>query len=475
MTGFRAVRPRHFIATLIVGLLALTWFDVQSATAAPRWSKPLAVAHTCPKGSATMPRAAQNARGDVLVAWSERYCAPFDDGRWRIVAVSRKAGHRFGRTRILHSGGRYWGQQLDVALDARGGATVAWAREPSHNTAPFPDTALLVATRRPGRRFGKPKLLDEHGGWFDLAVNSHGETVLTWAHFIPPNSRDRTGPLVAAIRPASATRFGAAQTLPGSADRVGSPTVAIGPDGASIASWARPNGCCIDLDATIRPPGGAFGAPTRVASTARYLGQAIALSDDSAGVVAWSTAPDTSSPGPPVPHVRGEVLASRWNGQAFSAPDTVVSTFDALSGPEVLLAQDGKLTVEWYQGYSRAGAGNSCGLPSRYATPASTEPSGTPTMISPPNGIQAAFASALDAGSRLIRTWFQATAVDYERYNNCYIRASRIAASIDGGPTIHGPEVRGPAEATFAGAVPAPLLVWTDRNRVLTSTLRDPR
>ena len=95
-------------------------------------------------------------------------------------------------------------------------------------------------------------------------------------------------------------------------------------------------------------------------------------------------------------------------------------------------------------------------------------------MISPPNGIQAYFVSALDAGNRPIRAWFQATSVAYGKYNDCRIPTSRVGARIDGGPTIHGPLAKGSASAVAFAAAPAstPMLVWSVRGRVVMSTLR---
>jgi hypothetical protein len=467
------------LATGIVGVLAMTSsMEVHAATTAPRWSKPVVVSHTCRRGTATTLQAARNARGDALVAWIERYCGTLDDGRWRVVAVSRRAGHRFGRPRVLHSGGRPWSQQLDIALDARGGGTVAWTREPAYSTAAFRDTALLVATRRPGGRFGRPRLIDEHGGWSDLAANPRGETVLTWVRFIPPNSQQHGGRVVAAIRPPGRTSFGPAQTLSGPVGRAGVPAVAIAPDGAALASWGEDGGaaeCCTGVEAAFRPPGGRFGPPTGISAVSRLAGQAVAIVNRSAGVVTWTTNPNALPPFNPFePQQPGGVFASRWSGQAFSAPVTLLSAFDVFSGPDVLLGRDGKSTVEWYQGHRRATS--DCGLPSRLAITSPTEPPEAAAMISPPNGIQAYFVSALDANNRPIRAWFQATSVDYEKYNNCWIRTSRVGAAINGGPTIHGPEVKGPSAVAFAAA-PArtPMLVWSVRGRVVMSTLRGDR
>ena len=106
----------------------------------------------------------------ALVAWIEIGCrGGAYDMRWRLVAVSRRAGHRFGLPRIIHSGGAWDGLELDIALDARGGGTIAWARRPQEA---FRDTGILVSTRRPGRRFTRPRLVDAHAATPQLAAGA---------------------------------------------------------------------------------------------------------------------------------------------------------------------------------------------------------------------------------------------------------------------------------------------------------------
>jgi hypothetical protein len=487
MRPFFAVRcltSLWLIATLTVTLAFAAWFEVQSAVAAPRWSKPALVSKTqCRKGYATRVQAAQNARGDAVVAWVEEHCATFYDGRWRIVAVSRKAGHRFGRSRIIHSGGHVTEVQLGVALDEHGGGTIAWTRMPTYNSAAHPDTGLLVSTRRPGGRFSRPRLVDEHGGRFDLAANATGETVLAWVHFAPPNTYARIGSLVAAIRSAGTTRFGEPQTLSGPPAAIASTSAAIAPDGAALAGWTRADGtaydCCTAFEASIRLPGQAFASPEIISPLVPELSHApaVAVASRGIGVIAWTTSQRFKWPPPPAERVG--IYASRWDGQAFSAPHTIESAMDdVFSGPGVLLARDGRATIEWYRGYSRSS--DICGLPSRYAValPATGSP-GPPAMISPPNGLQSSFASALDIADRPIRVWFQGTALKYEKIG-CYITASRVGAAIDGGPTIHGPAIpTGPAGAFSAAPARAPMLVWAEpgrgviSGRVVMSTLRE--
>jgi hypothetical protein len=53
-------------------VLATAWIGAQAAMAAPQWSKPVVITHTCKRGTGTHIQAAQNARGDALVAWVER-------------------------------------------------------------------------------------------------------------------------------------------------------------------------------------------------------------------------------------------------------------------------------------------------------------------------------------------------------------------------------------------------------------------
>src|SRR5689334_17246792 len=136
MRRFRAMRLRRRRSeALILGIVVLmSVVAVKPAVAAPYWSRPTVVARTlCPNGFGTSMRAAQNARGDVLVAWIERGCGVLRN-RWRLVTVSGRVGRRFGRPRLLASGEFNANLELGTALDARGGATIAWTRaRRSHN------------------------------------------------------------------------------------------------------------------------------------------------------------------------------------------------------------------------------------------------------------------------------------------------------------------------------------------------------
>jgi hypothetical protein len=475
----------HRVAVLVVALVASSaWLAVGSATAAPRWSKPTTVAKTyCRGGYPTKLQAAENARGDMLVAWVEEGCTELDDGRWRVIAISRKAGHRFGRLRSIHSGRTPLAVQLGVALDERGGGTIAWTRTPMYNSVPtaFPDTAVLVSTRLAGGRFSRPKLVDEHGGSFDLSANAAGETVLTWVHFAPPNDYYRRGPVVAAIRPAGETRFEAAQTLSGPPPDIASPSAAIAPGGTALVTWAHNDGsadyCCAALEASVRPAGRPFG-PIQVIAPREAelsLGHAVTLDSSGRGVVAWTTFQTVRYPEPPRRPLG--VFASRFDGQSFSAPVTLERGMDAVGSPQVFIARDGQATVEWNHGFP-PGGNSTCDVSSRYALalPASGSP-GQPSTITPAgSGLQPTFVSAQDSRGRLVRAWFEGTSVSSNKIGDCFFKAGRVRASIDGGPVIEVPAFKRAAEITLLGAPAAkPVLLLSLIGRVLISRLRESR
>ena len=180
------------------------------------------------------------------------------------------------------------------------------------------------------------------------------------------------------------------------------------------------------------------------------------MTGQAAGIVAWTT--DSA------------VFASRWKGQAFSQATAVTDASTIPREPRALLARDGRATVEWH-----AGPFDPCRPTTpRYAsTLRGSGPPAVPVTISPPNGTQGQFVSALDDDGRPVRAWLQATSIGRDKYGiNCWFPTMRVGASIDGGPTIHGPEVKPYAQLAFAAdPVRTPMLVWREERRILFSTL----
>ena len=436
----------------MLATVALAIAGVEPAHAEPRWSSALTVSRmTCPKGLVEELRVAQNARGDAIVAWVEQNCRKGgNDRRWRVLAVSRKPGGRFGRTRIIHSGGYSPDIELDLAIDAKGGATIAWTRVPEEGlAAPF-DPALLVSTRRPGSRFGKPRLLDRHAATPKLAINAAGETVLVWRRLRPVNTSLRSvlgsNVLVrAAIRPPASNRFGSPQALFDVPLRPGILSVAIAADGAALAAWSDP---AAGVRAASRPPGGRFGNPVPVSSQPSNGYQVVALRDQETGIVAWTT--NTAA------------FVSRWDGDGYSAP-VLAGSSEYSREPSVLLGADGGALLEWHGGLASCYA---LGARHGVTIPAQGSP-GSTAIVSPTNVTYDRFITARGENGAPIRAWLQVTGCYSERAIDYFPNAARAGASVAGAPAIDGPDVKLPADIAFASdGARTPVLVAEERRRI---------
>lgn len=350
---------RGAILTLAAGLASVVPAGGALAASAPGgWLQPVVIARTCHRGIVTPVKLAQNARGDIVLAWAEQGCNG-PSGVSRVFALSRPAGRHFGAKRMLASTRELsYISQLGVAIDARGGATIAW----NSANAGQSRSRVLVATRQQGGRFGAPVSLDEHGLHTAVSGNANGETVLVWQQVSPPGNDAHTGYIVAATRMPGALRFGPAHAISDQLHQAhnqytafpvaATPTISVAPDGTALASWTQADGtaldCCTAVEASVRPPGGDFSAPIRLSPALPNTpdttsGAGVAAHDNA--VAAWTTHDTTNFPA-------GGMFASRWDGHAFSMPIPLMHPEDVdrgtvFSTPEVLLVGDGPPTIRW--------------------------------------------------------------------------------------------------------------------------------
>lgn len=459
----------------VFSLLAIGFADDAGAA---RWSKPINVARTCIAAYSWPLKVAQNARGDMVIAWIEA-CA----GSTRVVAVSRRTGHKFGSARLIavvHDVGG--ADDLGVALDAHGGATIAWTSEHQTDSG----ATLLAVTRRPGGRFGAPMLLDRDASQPVLATNPAGETLLAWQHNPPAGDTAQNGHVVVAERSAGAQRFGAAQTISGPLFgahdqnrtwQVGAaPAVAVAPDGSAIASWTRADGtaaaCCTAVEASLRLPDGPFGPPVRLSPALRDslpTTSSVAIADANDATAAWRTNTDTFD------FADAGMFASRWDDHAFSPPLPLMRPEDparatSFSTPQLFLASDGTPTVRWDEDTDYCP-----GPPRRVAV---TLKPGTPVTqrsLAPQSKVIAGFDATLDTHNHIVAAWLQPSSVSIDKYYVCYMHKLRIVGSIDTGPPVTGPTVPDDTEALALAAGREPTLVWATHKAIGAAILHENR
>jgi len=221
----------------------------------------------------------------------------------------------------------------EVALDARGSATVVFWRGGSGNRrvmASFPggETAALSS---PGASVPA------------LAMNARGDAIAGWAL-----TAGDTVTTQVAIRPAGATAFGPAITLPSSEratdpDEGFAPELAVSPDGHVVIGYEAGR----TVWAVTGTIGGGLGAPQRIGTFRPNYGPLSVAASDSRSVIAWT---DIAYVGQPAGPTRVSAAIAEADG-TFRPARPVASTRDeqpsTLDAPETAITTDGVAIVAW--------------------------------------------------------------------------------------------------------------------------------
>ena len=263
---------------------------------------------------ASMPRLAINGRGDAAAAWL--------NGRLILAAVRRGPSGAWRAARVGEAGAPV--QDLLVSLDQRGRPAAAWverrgggfgvrlatgvpagapwAVRPARLTTPGPDAPALalspgkgalaawvdddrvLAARTVAGAFERPvELSDPDAGPPGIALGGSGSAIVSWSVRLPGG----TPVLLAAGRPATAPRWGAAEDL-----GIGrAPVVAVNEVGDAVVAWGMGEaGGEQAVEASTRRRGGLWRASTIVAprDCGCLLGaESAAVDGTGAAVVSW--------------------------------------------------------------------------------------------------------------------------------------------------------------------------------------------
>jgi hypothetical protein len=172
---------------------------------------------------------------------------------------------------------------LVAAVSERGDAALAWTETKEFLTGPY---RLRLARRAPGGAFGPPVTVlttaaaDDPSPGVRMGFSAAGELIMAWVR------RDRSGiGLEVAIAPAGGP-LGAPQRI-GPIRAGAAPGLAVAPDGSALLSYATGN----EVRVAERPPGGAFGAPVKVAAAEDVFAVEThaALAPGGAAAVAWQS------------------------------------------------------------------------------------------------------------------------------------------------------------------------------------------
>jgi len=116
--------------------------------------------------------------------------------------------------------------------------------------------------------------------------------------------------------------------------------IAIAPNGAATAVWARDNGTFNIIQAATRPPGGSFGAAVDLSATGESaFDPQIAIAPDGSATVVWSRLNGADSIAQ---------AATRPPGGSFGPAVDLSASGETADRPQIAIAPSGAATVVWY-------------------------------------------------------------------------------------------------------------------------------
>jgi hypothetical protein len=262
-----------------------------------------------------------------------------------------------------------------VAVDGKGGAVAVWTQ--AYDGHRF---TIIAAPRAPAGRFGARQALGRTNRFLGAApkvgMNTRGDAVVMWA---------RSGLVELAPRRSGAP-FETSQGVAASRPVPGA--VAVGADGAALATWTARGG----VYATRRPPGHRVGKPRLLNPGGPGAGGVTAaIGADGTAVVAWLSGDSAFA-------------AVGERGRPVGAARRLVSfyPFGGLGVPAAVVTRAGETLVAWPQGVrSPAGDRTEVALASRLAGGSF----GVPRVLSAPGVSATAPALATERDGEVVAAW----------------------------------------------------------------------
>ena len=199
-------------------------------------------------------------------------------GTGTIHAASLPAG---GSWTPVHTLATNYGSGLDMAVNSAGSAVLTWAAKGTGVVGTYADSGTILGGFAAPVKVGLPPY---PGGRTSVALNDAGQAVMVWARGLGAVN-------VAATRSAAGTWSAAVQLSPNEA---GNLSVAVDGAGDAVATFEQyvPNTSIIALYASKLPAGGSWGPPVLLSapgdSVSNFFGGLVIA--DSAGtfVIAWT-------------------------------------------------------------------------------------------------------------------------------------------------------------------------------------------
>jgi hypothetical protein len=281
------------------GDIAVTWLDKDSQAlgklrvvvaykpAKGKFGTPEAVSPA--ESDSFQPQIATDQRGDFAVVWQR-----FDNGRFQVQAAIRRNGQAvFGAPTTLSS------PDLDsqfprVGVASDGRSVVAWRVKP-----PRGNSLVQAVALSPSGQPGPLQVLSDSkldAGRPRLAIAPSGKTMVVWAE-----TNFTTEDRVASAFSSSDGRFDAEQTLaPLHGHGVLDPRVGLDGRGAAVLVWVEIPSPGTTGDDFIRVAtanrNGQIGSPHDLARAGRLVTPSVAVSPGGAAVATWVEDTDATSP-----------------------------------------------------------------------------------------------------------------------------------------------------------------------------------
>ncbi|HTU16374.1 MAG TPA: hypothetical protein VMF31_14400 [Solirubrobacterales bacterium] len=248
---------------------------------------------------------------------------------WIIQAATRPPAGGFGVPIDLSVDGQN-ASSPQITTSPDGTATAIWTRRNGNNWI------IQTATRPPGGDFGAPIDLSAAGqnaSAPQITTSPDGTTTAIWSRYDGNDLIIQT-----ATRPPGGA-FEAPISLSAGGQDAAVPQITAGPDNTTTAIWRRNNGNDWIVQAAIRPPGGAFGAPFDLSAAGQdATAPQITAGPDNTTTAVWS-------------RNNGNdwivQAATRPPDGAFEAPIDLSAAGQNASIPQITTSPDGGTTAIW--------------------------------------------------------------------------------------------------------------------------------
>jgi hypothetical protein len=293
------------------------------------------------------PKLAGNGAGESVLVWSERAGDEPPASASLLKAAARAPGNDFGPPQTVYHGApdAFLCSEDAVAIAESGAAIVVFAVEVPGK---FAHCRLLAAVRPAGAtRFDEPVEIDDFGAFFSaprVGFDGSGNALITWSRRASREANNFSRNIAAVRYLPAAGGFQPAQTLaiPGEGAgqrRFGAGRLRVSPTGAAIVVWVSFRGFSARIAAAIGDTEHGFGPPALVSGQAAPTRFDVAAGPDGTRAVAWR--------GGRAGHRRVQVARVGPGAEALTSLDTDTISQRRPAEVALVITDRGDVTVAW--------------------------------------------------------------------------------------------------------------------------------